>query len=212
MNIQGTIYLAFVLASGATIWGADDALPATRPAAADPAPADDARGDKVKVPVPVPAPADAVPTRPEAAPADDAHGDKVKVPVPGPSDVGDLRDLIGITHDFARVEMGNMPEMSMRGFIQPKNPEKPAIALLEIKQLKRLFLVHEGTEIPVMVTGRVTPVARNELAGLGDTSKAAPPPVNDAQQQSQIILRVVKVSAEGVTVKAGLMAQTIIIR
>ena len=149
-----------------------------------------------------------VPTTQESPP------DTASTTVPATGEVGDLRDLIGINHDFTRVEMGNMPEMSMRGFIQPGNPAKLPTALLEIKQMKRLFLVQEGTEIPVMVTGRVTPVARNELSGLHGDAKAAatPSPASDSQQQSQIILKVVKVSAEGVIVKAGLQAQTIIIR
>lgn len=150
---------------------------------------------------------------PTTAPSQPEPRREDAVPVPTTADAGDLRDLIGINHDFTRVEMGNMPEMSMRGYVQPADPRKPPTALLEITQMKRLFLVQVGTEIPVMVTGRVTPVARNELSGLHeDVKPAAPPAPADSQQQSQIILKVVNVTAEGVVVKAGLQAQTIIVR
>jgi hypothetical protein len=80
--------------------------------------------------------------------------------------------------------------------------------------LNRVFLVQKGTEIPVMVQGRLSPLGRNELTGLagsGDASSAAGRNDN-ANEQSQIILEVLKVTNEGVTVKAGLLAQTIIIR
>jgi len=137
-------------------------------------------------------------------------GDSAKPPsAPAPTSGGDdLRSLIGVNPGLKRAEIPRLPAMSLRGFIQPHGG--PPQALLEITELNRVFLVQEGTEIPITVAGRVSPVGRAELTGLGAGKPAGSESGVDAQ--SQIILTVVKVSGEGVTVKAGLMAQTLIIR
>jgi hypothetical protein len=122
----------------------------------------------------------------------------------------DLRALIGVNPGLKRAEIPRLPAMSLRGFVQPHGG--PPQALLEISELNRVFLVQEGTEIPITVAGRVSPVGRAELTGLGAAKTGGSDAAADAQGQSQIILTVVKISNEGVTVKAGLMAQTMIIR
>ena len=135
-------------------------------------------------------------------------------PPAGSNGIGDdLRSLIGVNPGLKRAEIPRLPAMSLRGFVQPHGG--PPQALLEISELNRVFLVQEGTEIPITVAGSISPVGRAELTGLGRQrlpAKAPTPQAHDAQGQSQIILTVVKISNEGVTVKAGLMAQTMIIR
>jgi len=122
----------------------------------------------------------------------------------------DLRSLIGVNPGLKRAEIPRLPVMSVRGFIQQQG--RPTLALLEISELNRVFLVAEGTKIPITVAGRVTPVGRAELTGLGTAKPTGPETGTDAQSQSQIILTVEKVTSEGVTVNAGLLAQTMIIR
>jgi len=124
---------------------------------------------------------------------------------------GDLRELIGVNPaGLKRVELPRIPTMTVRGYINA-NGRGPT-ALLEITELNRVFLVHEGTEIPIMVQGRITPLGRSELTGLVDQARPANSAGENAGEQSQIILTVLKVSNEGVTVKAGLNSQTLIIR
>ena len=128
-----------------------------------------------------------------------------------PADGEDLRTLIGVNPvGLKRVDVPRMPAMTLRGFIQPRG--QPPLALLEIAELNRVFLVKVGTEIPINVAGRVTPVGRGELSGLNTQNKQNAPVARTNEGQSQIILKVLKVSGEGVTVEAGLLAQTIIIR
>ncbi len=126
-----------------------------------------------------------------------------------------MRNLIGVNSGGLRpIETPHMPAMSVRGFIKPANGN--ATALLEIKELNRSFLVEVGTEIPVMVTGRVTPVGQAELTGLaGLAGQGKPPPAPvaaDSQEQSQIILKVTKVTKEGVTIQTNVLSQSLIIR
>jgi hypothetical protein len=129
-----------------------------------------------------------------------------------PAEAGDLRALLGVNPGLKRADIMRLPTMSLRGFIKPKG--QPPMALLEIAELNRNFLVQAGTEIPVTVQGRVNPVGRSELTGLSGPNKtpAAPARPVDATEQSQIILKVVKVSSEGITVEAGLLDQTITVR
>jgi hypothetical protein len=125
----------------------------------------------------------------------------------------DLRSLIGVNPTGLRhVDVPQVPSMALRGYIQQGNR---AMALLELTDLKRIFLVQEGTEIPVTVSGTVTPTGHGELTGLDDLSKPNDNQNNNApaqQTQSQIILKVLRISDEGVTVTAGMERQTIIIR
>jgi hypothetical protein len=106
--------------------------------------------------------------------------------------------------------MPHLPAMSLRGFIQPRG--RTPMALLEIKDLDRQFLVQAGTEIPITVSGRVTPIGRDELSGLPGQAKATGTAITTSDIQSQIIMKVIKVSSEGVTIETGLMAQSIIVR
>jgi hypothetical protein len=123
----------------------------------------------------------------------------------------DLRNLIGVNPvGLKRVDVPRMPAMSLRGFIQPRG--QPPLALLEIAEMNRVFLVKVGTEIPITVPGRVAPIGRAELSGLNAPNKTAAPATRSTDGQSQIILKVLKVSSEGVTVEAGLLAQTIVIK
>ena len=142
------------------------------------------------------------------APATDTSKASDTAPVTAGGD--DLRSLIGVNPGLKRAEIPQIPAMSLRGFIQPH--DRLPQALLEITELNRVFLVQEGTEIPITVAGRVSPVGRDELTGLGVAKPAGGNTGPDAQGQSQIILTVVRITGEGVTVKAGLLAQTIIIR
>jgi len=132
-------------------------------------------------------------------------------PVPGaPSEADSLKTLIGVNSSGVRPQdLPKLPAMSLCGFVQPRNGT--AWALLRIEDLNRTFLVQQGTEIPVTVQGRVSPIGRSELVGLGP-SAAAPPPAQDNNAQSQIIFKVTRVSDEGVTVEAGLIDQTIVVR
>ena len=130
----------------------------------------------------------------------------------------DLRDIIGIkTGELSRVEVPRLPAMSLRGFVKPRNGS--ALALLEIAESSapnsaRTFLVKVGTEIPVTVSGSVAPIGRGELSGLNGApnTPAQPPRPESSSEQSQIILHVIKVTAEGVIVEAGLLDRTITIR
>jgi hypothetical protein len=129
----------------------------------------------------------------------------------GSSDAESLKQLIGVNPSgLKRADLPKLPVMSLSGFVKPH--DGPARALLQIADLNRTFLVEEGTEIPITVAGHISPIGRSELVGLNQT--AAPPAQsnNDANTQSQIILKVVRVSDEGVTVEAGLIDQTIIVR
>lgn len=132
---------------------------------------------------------------------------------PEPSATGgsDLRALIGVNPvGLKRTEVPRLPAMTLRGFIQPQG--HPASALLEISELNRVFVVQVGTEIPITVAGRINPVGRGELTGLNGAQRPAQPQGNANDGQSQVILKVLKITSEGVTVEAGLLAQTIIIR
>ena len=157
----------------------------------------------------------------KTAPKKDSPADPAKTPgkdapaenEPRPADGSDLRTLIGVNPvGLKRVEVPRMPAMSLRGFV--KTSGQPPLALLEITDLNRVFLVKVGTEIPLTIAGRISPIGRNELTGLGGPGRtpAAPANAGDGREQSQIILKVLKVSGEGVTVEAGLLAQTIVIR
>ncbi|MGA2499958.1 MAG: hypothetical protein ABSH20_19645 [Tepidisphaeraceae bacterium] len=121
----------------------------------------------------------------------------------------DLRWLLGVNPGTKRVDLPHMPAMSLRGFIKPDGA-KP-LALLEVAEANRVFLVQVGTEIPITVAGRIAPAGHGELSGLDDPSKT-PVAVTRGGEQSQIILKVLKISEEGVVVEAGLLAQTMIIR
>jgi len=154
-------------------------------------------------PAPAPAPVPTSPAPEAAKPAPDA-------PPPRGLGGGDLRALIGVnTGGLKRVEVpAKLPAMTLRGFLQPSG--QPAIALLELAELKRIFVVQVGTEIPITIAGRAVAAGHGELTGLGGTKVEAP--TVDPSGQTQIILKVLKVSNEGVTVEAGLLAQTIVIR
>jgi hypothetical protein len=128
----------------------------------------------------------------------------------GPSDAEDLRQLIGVrAPGIAPVELPKLPAMSLRGFV--KTADDGTVALLEVTDLNRIFLVKEGTEIPITVQGRISPINQSELTGLGQSATPAPQP-DESSAQSQIILKIIKVSDEGVIVQAGLNNQTIVIR
>lgn len=132
---------------------------------------------------------------------------------PQSADGADLRTLIGVNpHGLKRAEVPRLPPMTVRGFVQPHG--QPPLALLEIGDSNRTFLVQIGTEIPITVVGRISPVGRSELTGLNAPGKSLVPQVRtaDGQEQSQVILKVIKVSGQGVTVEAGLLSQTIIVR
>lgn len=128
-----------------------------------------------------------------------------------PAASNDLRDLLGVNPGMKRADLTKLPTMSLRGFV--KREGQPPIALLEIAELNRDFLVQAGTEIPITVQGRVTAMGHSELTGLAAPNKpqAAPAPA-DNSQESQIILRVLKVSSDGVVVETGLQDQTITVR
>jgi hypothetical protein len=148
---------------------------------------------------------------PSAEVIDPPRNDAPRADEPKPSGGGDLRELIGVNPvGLKRVDVPRMPAMSLKGFVRMKGQEP--MALLEIAELNRVFLVQVGTEIPITVAGRVAPVGRSELSGLAGASKAPAAQIRQSEGQSQIILKVLRVSGEGVTVEAGLLAQTIIIR
>jgi hypothetical protein len=128
----------------------------------------------------------------------------------------DLRTAIGVNPNGPKaVDVPEVPEMSVVGFVQPH--DRPAMALLELadkrgSDLKRIYLVKVGTEIPVTISGRVNPVGHNELTGLSDAARPAPiRSDDDSGQETQIILTVTKVTQDGVTVKAGLLSKTIVV-
>lgn len=207
MKAQLKSVTAATLATLAIISGAQADDAATRPATsaapqAAVTPAATSRGARPRVATTAPAVRQA---------AQDPASDPAKAPVPTPAaEVGDLRELIGVNPGIKLVEMPHMPVMSLRGFVQGRGQQP--MALLEIKDMDRSFLVQAGTEIPIMVTGRVTPIGHDELGGLQNDGKAPAAPVTATDVQSQIILKVVKVSGEGVIIKTGLMAQTIVVR
>jgi hypothetical protein len=128
----------------------------------------------------------------------------------GPSDAEDLRQLIGVRGPgIAPVELPKLPAMSLRGFV--KTADGSSFALLEVTDLNRVFLVKKGTEIPITVQGRISPIDQSELTGLGQSATPAQQP-DETNAQSQIILKIIEVSDEGVIVQAGLNNQTIVIR
>jgi len=134
---------------------------------------------------------------------------------PSPDDTAaakpDLRELIGVNPGgLKRVAVPRLPSMTLRGYVSPQGSTPQA--LLEITELNRVFLVHVGTKIPITVQGSVAPLGRSELTGLADAPGSAAAAPNDANTQTQIILEVTEVTGEGVTVKAGLLSQTIIIK
>jgi hypothetical protein len=133
---------------------------------------------------------------------------------PDSSEAQSLKQLIGVTPaGLQPVELQKLPVMSLRGFVQPSDGGQPR-ALLEINELDRSFLVQVGTEIPVTMQGRLSPIGHNELTGLPQAGgeAAPPPPQQQDAGQSQIILKVLRVTPQGVTVRAGLIDQTIVIR
>src|SRR5580704_14327914 len=94
----------------------------------------------------------------------------------------DLRALIGVNPvGLKRAEVPRLPTMSLRGFVRPHGQQP--LALLEMAELNRIFLVQVGTEIPITVAGRLSPVGRGELTGL---AKAPAAPVRATEGQSQI--------------------------
>jgi hypothetical protein len=128
----------------------------------------------------------------------------------------DLRTAIGVNPNGPKaVDVPEVPEMSVVGFVQPH--DRQAMALLELadkrgSDLKRIYLVKVGTEIPVTISGHVTPIGHNELTGLSDAARPAPVRSdNDSGQETQIILTVTRVTPDGVTVKAGLLSKTIVV-
>jgi hypothetical protein len=126
------------------------------------------------------------------------------------SDVESLKELIGVSGPgFKGVDLPKLPAMSLSGFVLL--PDNTARALLNIEDLNRTFLVQIGTKIPITVQGRVSPIGRSELTGLGQSPSAAAP-ADTTNTQSQIILEVVDINDQGVTVKAGLIDQTIVVR
>jgi hypothetical protein len=151
-------------------------------------------------------------TAPSAgAPADAAGLPPVSTaPSTVQSEAESLKQLIGVNSSGLRgVELPKLPAMSLSGFALLGDGS--ARALLEITDLNRTFLVRIGTKIPITVPGRVSPIGRSELVGLGQAVSAAAP-ADSNNVQSQIILEVIDISPEGVTVKAGLIDQTIIVR
>jgi hypothetical protein len=127
--------------------------------------------------------------------------------------IGDLRSLIGVNPEgMKRVDVPQIPNMALRGFVQRHGADP--IALIELTDLKQLVLVHKGTEIPITVTGHVTPAGHSELPGLDDASRVpgAADAVGGPPEQSQIILKVIEVTEDGVTVTAGIERQTIFVR
>jgi hypothetical protein len=149
--------------------------------------------------------------QPLAAAATQPTADVSAPPAAGTSDADSLRQLIGVSpNGLQPVDLPKLPAMSLRGFINPQ--DGPPRALLQIDQINQTFLVEVGTEIPVTMQGRVSSRASQELVGLPNSGGAPPPPPQNTDTQSQIILKVVHISAEGVTVRAGLIDQTIVIR
>lgn len=150
--------------------------------------------------------------KPAAKPAAARPAPQPSAPPPATTEADDLRMAIGINPTgLRRVDVPRVPSMTMRGYVQPRGSEP--MALLEITESNRIYLVQKGTQIPVTVTGKVSPIGHAELTGLSDAAKpaAAPSPADD-KEQSQIILKVVGVSREGVTVETGTLAQTMVIR
>lgn len=87
------------------------------------------------------------------------------------------------------------------------------MALLQIGDAHKVYLVQKGTEISITVAGDVTPVGKNELTGLpgpkgSDTPAEAAP---KGAQESLVILKVQKITNEGVILETGL-AQTLTVR
>ena len=94
-----------------------------------------------------------------------------------------------------KVEPPQLPTMSLRGFI--RSDGRPPAALLEIKDVGR-WVVREGDRIPVMVAGAATVDAKGARV--------------EGRGQTQIILLVKSVSAEGVVLETGVLAQTLVVR
>ena len=125
----------------------------------------------------------------------------------------DLRQLMGVVNPegIKRVEVPEIPNMALRGFIKPHDGEP--VALLELTDRKELIFVQKGTQIPITVSGHVQAIGHSELSGLDDGSRVPGTvnPVSSGPEQSQIILEVTNLTAEGVTVTAGQERQSIII-
>jgi len=131
--------------------------------------------------------------------------------VPATAGGEDLRSLLGVNPvGLKRVDIPRMPALALRGYVEPRGQVPQA--LLEIAELNRVFLIQVGTEIPITIPGRLSPVGHTELTGLNDAAKPAADAARQGEGQSQIILKVLKITSQGVTVEAGLLGQTIIIR
>ena len=137
------------------------------------------------------------------------QGQKNSEKEPQPQAGTDLRSLIGVNAGGAkRTEGPRLPVMSLRGFVKPHG--QSPLALIEIAEFNRTFLVQVGSEIPITIASRLLSAGREELTGLSGSSKSGP--ARSADSQSQIILKVTKVNSEGVTVEAEQLGQVLIIR
>lgn len=124
----------------------------------------------------------------------------------------DLRALIGVQLSGRRhVEVPKLPPISVQGYVHADGGDP--MALLQIGDAHKVYLVQKGTEISITVAGDVTPVGKNELTGLpgpkgSDTPAEAAP---KGAQESLVILKVQKITNEGVILETGL-AQTLTVR
>jgi hypothetical protein len=129
------------------------------------------------------------------------RADKNGVDAPGNGDDKDRlkRLAFGAGAGVQKVEPPQLPVMSLRGYIRSNG--RPPAALLEIKDVGR-YVVREGDHIPVMVNMVYSP------AGPPDAKAARP----ETRGTRQILLLVKSVSAEGVVLETGVLAQTLVIR
>lgn len=151
-------------------------------------------------------PADLSPDRPAPARASDA------APSQAVGSVGDLRTLLGVQLSGHRhVEVPKLPPISVQGYVHADGGEQ--MALLQIGDARRVYLVKKNTEIPITVAGNVTPVGKNELTGLPGP-KGSDIPADAAPkgaQESVVILKVLQITTGGVILETGL-AETLTVR
>lgn len=150
-----------------------------------------------------------------ATPSDDRTAperDADPSPLPPDNRAEDLRPLLGVQlSGHRRVELPKLPPITIQGFVRANGGEP--MALLEIGDTHRAYLVQKGSEISINVPGDVTPQGKNELTGLpgpkgSETTADAPP--KDTRETS-VILKVVQITNEGVILETDL-AQTLTVR
>jgi hypothetical protein len=171
----------------------------------------------VPEPKPEPKPAE-MPKPVEPAPAEEPK--KAGGNGAAPDEGGSLRDRIlgPVGGGPPRVEVVRLPEMSMKGYLEVvgRNP----VALLQIQGIAQPVRVRKGDLIPVVVVGRIVSAnplpARPPVSGGGASGRETPASVAPgspaAGEQTQVYLKVLEVTAEGVTVEAELLSQRLMIR